>query len=104
MSKSTKPPEPSADSSEISVSVACALADRAFEVQLEVTSATNIREAVRLSGIAAAVPELNIEQLSLGIYGCLVAKEDEPHTFAQTGDRIEIYRPLLQNQRHLLSN
>lgn len=102
MNKLINTPTPNAETGTISVLVVCALADRAKEIRLEVSTTTNIREAVRLAKIADDFPELDIEQLSLGIYGRLVAREDEPHTLLRADDRIEIYRPLIRDARHLL--
>ena len=78
-------------SATIRVEVACALPARQSVETLDVPVGCTAREAVRRSGIAAAFPELDVEQRALGIFSRAV---DDDHVLV-AGDRVEIYRPLL---------
>ena len=53
------------------------------------------REAVEHSGILALHPEIDLASAALGIYGEVVPGERE----LRSGDRVEIYRPLLIDPR-----
>lgn len=59
---------------------------RRFEVELPMT----VREAVLLSGVLGEFPELETENLSVGIFSRAVDLD----TDVKAEDRIEIYRPL----------
>jgi uncharacterized protein len=59
---------------------------RTVEVEAESTAA----QAVEASGILSELPQLDIANLQLGIFGRLVASD----TIVVAGDRVEIYRAL----------
>lgn len=73
------------------VEVACALPGRQVVKALTVPVGCTAREAVMLSGIAADFPGLAVGDLKLGIYGKVV----EDGRLLASGDRVELYRPLL---------
>ena len=77
------------------VEVAFATPTRQQLVKLEVATGTTVREAVRLSGLAAMFPEHDIEALPKGIWS-EICDEDRQ---LQPGDRVEIYRPLQADPR-----
>lgn len=76
--------------SQLAVEVVCAMPDRQRIATVTVAPGTTAREAVRLSGLAADFPELDIARCALGIWGEEVA-DDQP---IAAGDRVEVYRPL----------
>ncbi|MDD2057277.1 RnfH family protein [Pseudomonas sp. GD03860] len=77
----------------LQVEVAYATAEQQWLLTVEVPKGTSLREAVRLSGIAAQVPGLDVEACPLGIFGKVVS--DAAQQSVTEGDRIELYRPLL---------
>ena len=79
----------------ISIQVAYASAERQRVVDLRVAPGVTAREAVRLSGIAAFFPGLDAEHCPIGIFGRVVPDDRQ----LRQGDRIEIYRPLLNDPR-----
>lgn len=79
----------------IEVEVAYACPERQLILKVEVPSGTTAIEAVRLSGIEEQFPEIDLGKNRLGVFGKL-CKADRP---LNTGDRVEIYRPLLVDPR-----
>jgi len=75
----------------ITVEVVYALPERQTLIALAVAQGTTAGEAVRLSGVLSAHPELAEREPSIGIFGRVVGRE---HVL-DDGDRIEIYRPLV---------
>ncbi len=79
------------------VEVACALPGRQKIVKLAVSPGTTARQAVRLSNIAAAFPEVDVDSAPLGIFGQVLGSKGLPSAEqyeVQPMDRVEIYRPL----------
>lgn len=74
----------------IAVELVYALRDAQEVVALAVASGTSVREAIRLSGIRARHPEIDADDVTVGIHGRVVA----PEVKLNDGDRVEIYRPL----------
>ncbi|MBF2754153.1 MAG: RnfH family protein [Gammaproteobacteria bacterium AqS3] len=82
----------------ITVEVAYALPELQRLLRLEVARGTTALEAVRLSGIAELHPEIDIEQMPMGIFSRpLNGKQlSLPGDYVlQPGERVELYRPLL---------
>ena len=52
-------------------------------------------DAVLASGLADRHPEIRLDALALGVYGKVVHAQ----TLLQTGDRVEIYRPLVTDPK-----
>ena len=77
------------------VEVALALADRQQLVTVQVPAGSTIRDAVQASGIASHFPELELDELEKGIWG---RRRPEDHE-VRSGDRVEIYRPLVVDPR-----
>lgn len=75
------------------IEVAFALPEKQKLIKLDVPEGTSVRRAAVLSGMEQFFPGLDVHQAKLGIFGKLVAKPDEQ--LVETGDRVEIYRPLL---------
>lgn len=77
----------------ISVEVAYARPDKQKILKVEIEPGTSLSEVVRLSGIVETFPEINVDDMKLGIFGKAVRAADTE--MARDGDRIEIYRPLI---------
>lgn len=74
----------------IAIEVAAALPDRQLVVPLLVPEGTTVAQAVALADLPARLPELEIEEGRLGIFG----KRRRPGDEVKAGDRVEVYRPL----------
>jgi putative ubiquitin-RnfH superfamily antitoxin RatB of RatAB toxin-antitoxin module len=83
------------EQSVICIEVVCALPERQLLLSVELPSGTSARNAVVLSAIQDKFPEVNISDCALGVFGKEVA-DDYPLV---AGDRVEIYRPLLNDPR-----
>lgn len=79
----------------IAVEVACATPAKQRIVQLQLDAGATARQAVIASGLQAEFPGLDFAELTLGIFGEVVADE----RVLQPGERVEIYRPLLHEPR-----
>lgn len=77
----------------IQIEVAYALPDSQYIKALTVTRGCTVTQAIDLSGITTDFPELQQQQLKLGIFSHLIDNPDQ-YVLADN-DRIEIYRPLL---------
>ena len=86
----------------IHVEVAYATPLRQLIVPLEVSEGCTMVEAVYLSNICKTFPEIDLENLSLGIFG---KAEKAPETsLLKAGDRVEIYRPLVADPKEVRKN
>lgn len=79
----------------LAIEVACALPGRQLVIGITVPPGTTVRDAVRLSGIASEFAALDIDDCKLGVWGQVVAD----HTVLADGNRVEIYRPLVNDPR-----
>lgn len=77
----------------INVEVAYARPDQQVIVAFSVPAETSAEQAILASGIVERFPEINLSQQTIGIFSqiCTLQKT------LSNGDRIEIYRPLLQD-------
>jgi uncharacterized protein len=57
---------------------------------LRVAQGATVVDAIRLSGVLEAFPEIDLARQRVGIYG----KVTRPTQLLRDGDRVEIYRPL----------
>lgn len=79
-------------SSVISVEVAYALPEKQKILALQVPEGSIAYDVALQSGITQEFPDLNLSDAKMGVFG----KAIKPKTHVlQSGDRIEIYRPLL---------
>lgn len=83
----------------VEIEVVYAAEDRQVLLALTVVSGTSLRAAVQLSGMAMQFPELDLAACPLGVFGKIVT--DAEVRPAQSGDRIEIYRPLLVDPKEV---
>lgn len=77
------------------VEVAYALPDQQLIIPIQVTAETKAEEAIRASGILQKFPEIDLTTQHIGIFG-KVSRLDAP---LHHMDRIEIYRPLIVDQK-----
>ena len=70
------------------ISIAYAIPGRQMLQSFEVAEGTTIQMAIADSGILEQLPQLDLRQRKIGIFGKLKA----PETVLADGDRIEIYR------------
>ena len=88
---------------EIRVEVAFALPDRQELVAISVVSGCTAQEAIELSGMRMKFPEFDLDSLELGIFSRPLNGVDLPLPGAyvlEENDRVEIYRPLLNDPKH----
>ncbi|WP_433767683.1 RnfH family protein [Pseudomonas putida] len=83
----------------VEVEVVYAAIDRQVLLSVTVPAGTTIRAALLKSGIGQAFPELDLAECPLGIFGKVIA--DPGSRQVQSGDRIEIYRPLLADPKEV---
>lgn len=77
----------------IKVEVAYALPDEQVLLALDLPLGSTVMDAVQASGLATRFPAISQAQTRFGIFGKI---EKEPASrVLKTGDRVEIYRPLL---------
>ena len=79
------------------IEVAYATPQQQLILECEVESGTNVRDAVRQSGIAQHFPQIDLENCELGVFGKAVPADYE----LSDGDRIEIYRPLIADPKEI---
>jgi len=74
----------------MNVEVVYAERDRQLVRTVELEAGATIGDAVEASGLAVAIPEVDLASCKLGIFGKIAAR-DAP---LQDGDRVEVYRPI----------
>lgn len=79
----------------LTVEVAYAESDNQCLIELSLPVGSTIQDALDASGLFKHYPGLNKEQLAVGIFATLC----ETGHILQSGDRVEIYRPLLKNPK-----
>jgi putative ubiquitin-RnfH superfamily antitoxin RatB of RatAB toxin-antitoxin module len=84
----------------LNVQVAYATLAKQTVIDLKVKPGTNILKAIELSNITATHPEIDLDNLTVGIY----AKLQTPETILKEGDRIEIYRELQVTKKVVKTN
>ena len=85
------------EADKICVEVAFALPDKQEIVMLEVSPGTTAQQAVEQSDMPRYFPGLDIAVSSLGIFGKAVKADYVLHS----GDRVEIYRPLIADPKEV---
>jgi putative ubiquitin-RnfH superfamily antitoxin RatB of RatAB toxin-antitoxin module len=79
----------------LSVQVCYAVNQREFLRTLEVEPGTTIGQAIEMSGVLEAFPEINLATAPVGIY----ARKKTLETVLRARDRVEIYRPLVADPK-----
>ena len=72
------------------IEVGYALLERQFLKSLDVKPGASVSEAITLSGVLVAFPEINLDINPVGVYSKKVTLD----SVVKDGDRIEIYRAL----------
>ncbi|WP_338488337.1 RnfH family protein [Pseudomonas trivialis] len=83
----------------VEIEVVYATAERQVLLAVSVPAGTSLRAAVQASGIASRFSEVELADCPLGIFGRVVT--DAETRSVQSGDRIEIYRPLLADPKEV---
>ena len=81
----------------IFVEVAYALPERQLIVGLDVAPDATIDAVIRQSGILEQCPEIDLTKNKVGVFGKRGKLSDTLHT----GDRVEIYRPLIADPKEV---
>lgn len=79
----------------VEISVCYANAREEFLRSMRVAPGTTIGQAIEMSGVLEAFPDINLATQPVGIY----AKKKTLDTVLRERDRIEIYRPLLADPK-----
>ena len=75
--------------------VAYATKDKQVILVVNSDQQMTVMDAVNASGVLQAFPEIDADNLKLGIFG----KATKPDVSLQPGDRVEIYRPLIADPK-----
>lgn len=81
----------------IQVEVAAGMPDKQVVISLVVPEGTTLIDAVKRSGLAEHLPELEIDPQRLGIFGRRRRSDSE----LRDGDRVEVYRPLTADPKEV---
>ena len=81
----------------ITVEVVYALAEKQSLLSFEITKGLTAIEAVQSSGITDLYPDIDLENIKLGIF----SKSCSHDQVLNEGDRVEIYRPLVADPREI---
>ncbi len=79
----------------ICVEIAFALPDRQKIIELSVLPGTTAQQAIVQSNLQSFFPEIDLALLPLGVFSHSV----EADYLVQSGDRIELYRPLSRDPK-----
>jgi len=79
----------------IEVEVAYATPERQEIVVVSLAAGANVAEAINASGLRQKIPELGSGELAVGLF----AKFCQQDQVLVSGDRVEIYRPLLNDPK-----
>ena len=77
----------------IAIEVAYADTQQQSIIQLDIALGATVSEAINASGILQQFPDIDLAKQKVGIFSQLC----ELDTALNSGARVEIYRPLLQN-------
>ncbi|MBV6826292.1 RnfH family protein [Pseudomonas sp. PD9R] len=83
----------------IKVEVVYAAVDRQMLLSVTVPAGTTVRAALLKSAVGREFPELDLAECPVGIFGKVIT--DSNSRPVQSGDRIEIYRPLLADPKEV---
>ena len=82
---------------DIAVEVVYALPEKQYRYSVKVAEGSSVEQAIKASGLLELRTDIDLQQNKVGIFSRLVKLQDE----VQSGDRIEIYRPLLADPKEL---
>ncbi|MBA5688707.1 RnfH family protein [Rugamonas apoptosis] len=81
---------------QIRIQVCYALPEQQFLRELTVDAGTTVEQAIALSGLRQAMPDIDLAALQVGIY----SKKKTLDTVLREHDRVELYRPLIADPKH----
>ncbi len=79
----------------VRVQVCYALPDAVRLLTVDLDEGQTLEQAIHASGVLARHPEIDLSALKIGVFGKLRQLSD----LARSGDRIEIYRPLIADPK-----
>ncbi len=79
----------------IAIEVAYALPNEQAIIPLQVVPGTTVREAILESGLLDRFRDIDLDSQKIGVFGKVV----KPDTVVQAHDRVEVYRPLLNDPK-----
>lgn len=79
------------------IEIAYALEKKQTLLSLDVEEGTTLKQAIELSNILTAYPQIDLSKDKTGIFG-KIAKLD---TVLREKDRVEIYRPLIADPKQI---
>lgn len=82
---------------DIVVEVAYALPDKQYLYSVKVPEGSSVEQAIIASGLLEIRSDISLQQNKVGVFSRPVKLQDE----VQSGDRIEIYRPLIADPKDL---
>ncbi|WP_053144589.1 RnfH family protein [Erwinia billingiae] len=82
---------------DIAVEVVYALPEKQYLYTVNVEEGATVEDAIKASGILELRSDINLASNKVGVFSRPVKLGDEVHS----GDRIEIYRPLLADPKEL---
>ncbi|PLV50007.1 RnfH family protein [Erwinia sp. B116] len=82
---------------DIAVEVVYALPEKQYLYSVKVAEGSSVEQAIKASGLLELRSDIDLQQNKVGIFSRPVKLQDE----VQSGDRIEIYRPLLADPKEL---
>lgn len=81
----------------MAITVAYATLEKQVEMSLSVAENCTVAQAIALSNITAEFPDLNLDEIKVGIFGKCVGSD----LIVKSGDRVEIYRALQMDPKEL---
>ena len=81
----------------IQVEIAYARPDEQLILSVEVPEGSTLEQAIIASGVQERFPEIDLQTAKVGVFG----KLSKLAATVRTGDRIEIYRPLLADPKEV---
>ncbi len=81
----------------IAIEVVHAAAGRHERVPLQLPAGSTVLQAIAVSGLLQRFPEIDLSRNKVGIFGRLVEADAPLHS----GDRVEIYRPLIADPKEV---
>ncbi|MFC0180664.1 RnfH family protein [Thorsellia kenyensis] len=79
------------------IQVVYALPHKQYLFDVSVNSLDTVKDAILKSPLLSYCEEININEVKVGIFSRIVKLDD----FVKSGDRIEIYRPLIADPKEL---
>lgn len=83
--------------SAIRVEICHALPDRQWLVTVDLPAGSTLAEAIERAGLAEELPDLDPRHAAVGVFGERASLD----TVLRDGDRVEIYRPLLDDPKEI---